>query len=98
MPSALIPELNGRRLSVDVALKDPTRILRERIAKLADDQLLLPKFFHQLGKPVEGGGMLYSVIQASDFYTSDVEKRTPCLLYTSPSPRDRTRSRMPSSA
>ncbi|WP_287001520.1 MULTISPECIES: major capsid protein [Gordonia] len=77
MPSALIPELNGRRLSVDVALKDPTRILRERIAKLADDQLLLPKFFHQLGKPVEGGGMLYSVIQASDFYTSDVEKRTP---------------------
>ena len=26
------------------------------------------------------------------------EKYTPCLLYTSPSPRDRTRSRMPSSA
>ena len=24
--------------------------------------------------------------------------RIPCLLYTSPSPRDRTRSRMPSSA
>jgi len=27
-----------------------------------------------------------------------VESATPCLLYTSPSPRDRTRSRMPSSA
>jgi len=26
------------------------------------------------------------------------EKKTRCLLYTSPSPRDRTRSRMPSSA
>ena len=26
------------------------------------------------------------------------EKAIPCLLYTSPSPRDRTRSRMPSSA
>ena len=25
-------------------------------------------------------------------------QRTTCLLYTSPSPRDRTRSRMPSSA
>ena len=25
-------------------------------------------------------------------------ENTPCLLYTSPSPRDRTRSRMPSSA
>ena len=27
-----------------------------------------------------------------------VEQHGPCLLYTSPSPRDRTRSRMPSSA
>ena len=27
-----------------------------------------------------------------------MEKEYPCLLYTSPSPRDRTRSRMPSSA
>ena len=27
-----------------------------------------------------------------------VDMSTPCLLYTSPSPRDRTRSRMPSSA
>ena len=27
-----------------------------------------------------------------------MEKDYPCLLYTSPSPRDRTRSRMPSSA
>ena len=33
--------------------------------------------------------------------TSETERNTrvyPCLLYTSPSPRDRTRSRMPSSA
>ena len=29
---------------------------------------------------------------------SDWEKENGCLLYTSPSPRDRTRSRMPSSA
>ena len=34
------------------------------------------------GRPEYGGQTLYS----------------PCLLYTSPSPRDRTRSRMPSSA
>ena len=27
-----------------------------------------------------------------------VDEATTCLLYTSPSPRDRTRSRMPSSA
>ena len=28
----------------------------------------------------------------------DYKGHSPCLLYTSPSPRDRTRSRMPSSA
>ena len=28
----------------------------------------------------------------------DLERRYPCLLYTSPSPRDATLSRMPSSA
>ena len=33
------------------------------------------------------------------FRTGDVVTMSPdCLLYTSPSPRDRTRSRMPSSA
>ena len=30
--------------------------------------------------------------------SKDKGNNTPCLLYTSPSPRDRTRSRMPSSA
>jgi hypothetical protein len=31
-------------------------------------------------------------------FRKEVEKHLDCLLYTSPSPRDRTRSRMPSSA
>ena len=35
------------------------------------------------------------VAQTGDYTTVDF---TTCLLYTSPSPRDRTRSRMPSSA
>jgi len=34
----------------------------------------------------------------SHFNYFDFELIMPCLLYTSPSPRDRTRSRMPSSA
>lgn len=74
MPNALIPELSGRRLTYDIALKQPT-IIRARIAQLADSQILLPKFFRHLGQPIQGGGMLYTVIQASDFFTSDVEKR-----------------------
>ena len=34
----------------------------------------------------------------SDFVDKYHKRYQPCLLYTSPSPRDRTRSRMPSSA
>lgn len=74
MANALIPELNGRRLTVDIALQQPT-IIRAKIAKLADSQILMPKFFRHLGVPIKGGGMLYTVVQASDFFTSDVEKR-----------------------
>ena len=37
-------------------------------------------------------------IDASNFYDAEWAKQKGCLLYTSPSPRDRTRSRMPSSA
>ena len=35
--------------------------------------------------------------QAADFEITGIDNKV-CLLYTSPSPRDRTRSRMPSSA
>ena len=40
-------------------------------------------------------GCAEKLIGASAF---QVDVSSPCLLYTSPSPRDRTRSRMPSSA
>ena len=33
-----------------------------------------------------------------EFRREVLRRHRPCLLYTSPSPRDRTRSRMPSSA
>ena len=36
--------------------------------------------------------------EAPDEGTVDISNDINCLLYTSPSPRDRTRSRMPSSA
>ena len=44
-------------------------------------------------------GTITLVIQAVDFQIGqDRAQAQCCLLYTSPSPRDRTRSRMPSSA
>ena len=43
--------------------------------------------------------MLDGVVEAAEELEIDVQCiQKPCLLYTSPSPRDRTRSRMPSSA
>ncbi|KUI13453.1 hypothetical protein AU191_16825 [Mycolicibacterium acapulense] len=80
MPNPLIPELTGRTLTVDAALKRPT-VIRDRIAKLADEQILLPKFFRPSGARVEGGGLLYSVIAATDFFTTDIEKRAPGAEY-----------------
>ena len=46
---------------------------------------------------------LYHALKTVDYRGAERVVRingldTPCLLYTSPSPRDRTRSRMPSSA
>ena len=38
------------------------------------------------------------IIVSGIAFTCDYAKALPCLLYTSPSPQDRTRSRMPSSA
>ena len=80
MTSPLIPALNGRTLTLDIALRSPT-IIRDRIAALADDQILLPRFFRQFGARVEGGALAYSVVAASDLFTSDVEKRVPGSEY-----------------
>ena len=40
----------------------------------------------------------YVITSAYRQYVADSNLQAACLLYTSPSPRDRTRSRMPSSA
>ena len=40
----------------------------------------------------------FSILGGATLFIYAVWRGDPCLLYTSPSPRDRTRSRMPSSA
>lgn len=80
MTSPLIPALNGRTLTLDIALRSPT-IIRDRIAALADEQILLPRFFRQFGARVEGGALAYSVLASSDLFTTDVEKRAPGSEY-----------------
>lgn len=81
MPNPLIPELSGTRLSVEAVMARPTTI-RDRIAVLADSEILLPKLFRPYGSRIEGGGMLYSVIKAADAFTADdVERRAPGSEY-----------------
>lgn len=81
MPNPLIPELTGNRLSVDAALAQPSKIAA-RIAKLADQTLLLPRFLRPYGAKVLGGGLLYASLTAQDFFTAGpVEKRTPGAEY-----------------
>ena len=51
------------------------------------------RYYESLYSPVVSGALIY--VNAGDSLRSTIPL---CLLYTSPSPRDRTRSRMPSSA
>ena len=51
------------------------------------------------GKPSDYGIQLQAKQKLKSYYGNMNERQfRNCLLYTSPSPRDRTRSRMPSSA
>ena len=59
-------------------------------------------FVGRLIRIVEAGHTKMSLYEWADLgrllYLVHVEEDKPCLLYTSPSPRDRQKSRMPSSA
>ncbi len=82
MTTYLQPALSGHQLTVDAALKSPTTLARQ-IGRLVDRDLLLPRFCHQLGAPVTGGGMVYSTITADNLYVATVEQRQPGDEYPS---------------
>ena len=50
------------------------------------------------GRPAPGGAVRLLIVLSEEYTGILSAAATTCLLYTSPSPRDRTRSRMPSSA
>ena len=71
------------------------------------DGLINGKMIEMNARSVKGiinkGGTILKTARSDDFRTEKGRKKafevlSNCLLYTSPSPRDRTRSRMPSSA
>ena len=77
-------ELEGIRIDID-ALNDFSKELESRILELNEDVQTIAGTTFNLASPKQLGQVLFEHLKF-------------CLLYTSPSPRDRTRSRMPSSA
>ena len=82
--SELLPGISGATVALMFGVYE--KILNF-LTKLKELNLILPLLL----------GMLISVFTFSSFITFLYENFT-CLLYTSPSPRDSFRSRMPSSA
>ena len=75
--------------------KSPRRMLA-----INQDLGFIPKLFFPKGegRNYELSNYLEKIAGHRDQFTVFSGLSHPCLLYTSPSPRDRTRSRMPSSA
>ena len=63
--------------------------------------LIMAMSSHELGNYWFGSGTpsyIINVMKKYHYGIADLERRSTCLLYTSPSPRDLSTSRMPSSA
>ena len=86
---------------VDIEAEGKTKRIGITRAHLEEDA---GKSTHQAGKEYSlvdlnrAGTPLLEIVSEPDINTPAEAKAYACLLYTSPSPRDRTRSRMPSSA
>lgn len=76
----LTPEISGRNLTVDAVMNAPT-LIRDRIATIADEQLLMGKLFQSYGAELSGGGLLYSSITAADYYAENTSARAPGTEY-----------------
>mgnify|MGYP003324733065 CR=1 FL=1 len=83
--------------SLEINLKTDTPIKALQLDIQFDQNNFEYKSSYNLFKDRLGGSESDHVMTIKKITTSD-DQTDNCLLYTSPSPRDRTRSRMPSSA
>ena len=66
--------------------------------RILKDQVFFPGVLHAIEHGLRRSTQGWMPLRLRGGPAVLIEKSTDCLLYTSPSPRDRTRSRMPSSA
>ena len=71
---------------------------RDQIALLEVDVVALEMLVLRVLSAEKSGKQSLDIAGLLKIRGSEIQQRYTCLLYTSPSPRDRTRSRMPSSA
>ena len=76
------------KLPFDVALPDDPTAEVEIANRFSGEKTTMPEF----------AAAVYDAIIGSEMFGDYDTVRKGCLLYTSPSPRDRQKSRMPSSA
>ena len=85
-----INELSQRYCGDEIGLIGATGNLGGRVARELADQGCFVRLIVRQPKKLQNS--VHTVV------FGDLDSPETCLLYTSPSPRDRTRSRMPSSA
>ena len=69
-----------------------------RLGSCTARMLIASTGFSRRGQFVDARSIVEAARKQLPTIEAIIRKHSPCLLYTSPSPRDRTRSRMPSSA
>ena len=70
--------------------------IEKHIVKFIEDKFGFPYLYYDKVEQTWANEFFLFDIKSGTMYVSDETKD--CLLYTSPSPRDRQKSRMPSSA
>ena len=97
-PEILAIEVNNRKDISDSDLKDQQQLISELKQQDTNEEWLLNETENFCQKKAVYNAILdaIGIIDGKDKNRS--EDAIPCLLYTSPSPRDRQKSRMPSSA
>ena len=94
-----INELKSMGLSKNISIGATIPVLLEKIEDKNGDVIVSA----QKAQKIKGWNKLVKCYENNELINGKITQKTKggvivCLLYTSPSPRDRTRSRMPSSA
>ena len=76
----------------------PQVFTKNCLSKLEKENLECIQIIRELTASSDAKICLTGILPTLRKFDLEMHNLTPCLLYTSPSPRDRTRSRMPSSA